>query len=144
MRTCASRVSGVSRRVAGVEARELSVGRDAIDAFIVDAAWNVVAKQREDRQQARQQLRERVVERAAERGHDGGPRARAGAAERVALVLRVVFVIRRRGRRRRLHLQMEGGCAFWPNSGMGGSRAARFCAAGEGLCLLYTSPSPRD
>ena len=98
-----------------------------------DAALNVVAKQREDRQQARQQLRERVVERAAERGHDRRPRARAGAAERVALVLRVVFMIRRRGRRRRLHLQMEAGCAFWPNSGMGGSRAARFCAAGEGL-----------
>ena len=97
-----------------------------------DAALNVVAKQREDRQQARQQLRERVVQGAAERGHDGGPRARAGAAERVALVLRVVFRIRRRGRRRRLHLQMEAGCAFWPNSGMGGSRAARFCAAGEG------------
>ena len=99
-----------------VEARELSVGRDAVDAFIVDAASNVVAKQREDRQQARQQLRERVVQGAAERGHDGGPRARAGAAERVALVLRVVFRIRRRGRRRRLHLQMEAGCAFWPNA----------------------------
>ena len=74
-----------------------------------------------------------MVQGAAERGHDGGPRARAGAAERVALVLRVVFMIRRRGRRRRLHLQMEAGCAFWPNVGMGGSRAARFCAAGEGL-----------
>ena len=137
MRTCVGRVDGVlhvSSRVDGVEARELSVGRDAADAFIVDAALNVVAKQREDRQQARQQLRERVVERSPERGHDRRPRARAGAAERVALVLRVVFVIRRRGRRRRLHLQMEAGCAFWPNSGMGGSRA----------CLLYTSPSPRD
>ena len=131
MRTCVSRV--VSLRVEGVEARELSVGRDAIDAFIVDAALNVVAKQREDRQQARQQLGERVVQGAAERGHDGGPRARAGAAERVALVLRVVFMIRRRGRRRPLHLQMEAGCAFWPNVGWGGSRAARFCAAGEGL-----------
>ena len=74
-----------------------------------------------------------MVQGAAERGHDGGPRARAGAAERVARVLRVVFMIRRRGRRRRPHLQMEAGCAFWPNSGMGGSRAARFCAAGEGL-----------
>ena len=46
-------------------------------------------------------------------------------------------MIRRRGRRRRLHLQMEGGCAFWPNSGMGGSRAARFCAAGEGLPVSH-------
>ena len=134
MRTCVSRVClFASLRVDGVEIAKLSVGRDAVDAFIGDAALNVVAEQREDRQQARQQLRERVVERAAERGHDGGPRARAGAAERVALVLRVVFRIRRRGRRRRLHLQMEAGCAFWPNSGMGGSRAARFCAAGEGL-----------
>ena len=74
-----------------------------------------------------------MVQGAAERGHDGGPRARAGAAERILLSLRVVFMIRRRGRRRRLHLQMEAGCAFWPNVGMGGSRAARFCAAGEGL-----------
>ena len=98
-----------------------------------DAASNVVAKQREDRQQARQQLGEGVVERAPQRGHDRRPRARAGAAERVFTMLRVAFVIRRRGRRRRLHLQMEAGCAFWPNSGMGGSRAARFCAAGEGL-----------
>ena len=139
MRTCVGRVDGVwsVRLVDGVEARELSVGRDAIDAFIVDAALNVVAKQREDRQQARQQLRERVVQGAAERGHDGGPRARAGAAERVALVLRVVFMIRRRGRRRRLHLQMEAGCAFWPNVGWGGSRAARFCAAGEGLPVSH-------
>ena len=91
---------------------KLVVGRDAIDAFIVDAALNVVAKQREDRQQARQQLRERVVERSPERGHDRRPRARAGAAERILLSLRVVFMIRRRGRRRRLHLQMEAGCAF--------------------------------
>ena len=98
---------------------------------------NVVAEQREDRQQARQQLRERVVQGAPQRGHDGGPRARAGAAERILLSLRVVFVIRRRGRRRRLHLQMEAGCAFWPNSGMGGSRAARFCAAGEGLPVSH-------
>ena len=124
------------RRRRGARAK-LSVGRDAIDAFIVDAALNVVAKQREDRQQARQQLRERVVERSPERGHDRRPRARAGAAERILLSLRVVFVIRRRGRRRRLHLQMEGGCAFWPNSGMGGSRAARFCAAGEGLPVSH-------
>ena len=102
-----------------------------------DAASNVVAKQREDRQQAREELGERVIERAAERGHDRRPRARAGAAERVALVLRVVFVIRRRGRRRRLHLQMEAGCAFWPNLGWGGSRAARFCAAGEGLPVSH-------
>ena len=131
MRTCGSRV--VSLRVDGVEARELSVGRDAVDAFIVDAALNVVAEQREDRQQARQQLRERVIQGAAERRHDRRPRARAGAAERVFTILRVVFMIRRRGRRRRLHLQMEAGCAFWPNSGWGGSRAARFCAAGEGL-----------
>ena len=79
---------------------------------MVDAALNVVAEQREDRQQARQQLRERVVERAPQRGHDRRPRARAGAAERILLSLRVVFMIRRRGRRRRLHLQMEGGCAF--------------------------------
>jgi len=140
MRTCGSRcVSSRRWRRSGAafEARELSVGRDASDAtLLVDAALNVVAKQREDRQQARQQLRERVVQGAAERGHDGGPRARAGAAERVALVLRVVFMIRRRGRRRRLHLQMEAGCAFWPNSGMGGSRAARFCAAGEGLPVI--------
>ena len=114
MRTCVSRASGTRRR-------------------LYDAALNVVAKQREDRQQARQQLRERVVQGAAERGHDGGPRARAGAAERVFTMLRVVFMIRRRGRRRRLHLQMEAGCAFWPNVGWGGSRAARFCAAGEGL-----------
>ena len=78
-----------------------------------------------------------MVERSPKRGHDGGPRARAGAAERVALVLRVVFMIRRRGRRRRLHLQMEAGCAFWPNVGMGGSRAARFCAAGEGLPVSH-------
>ena len=134
MRTCGSRTRRrrTARAFDGVEARELSVGRDASDAFIVDAALNVVAKQREDRQQARQQLRERVVQGAAERGHDGGPRARAGAAERVALVLRVVVMIRRRGRRRRLHLQMEDGCAFWPNARWGGSRAARFCAAGEG------------
>ena len=91
-----------------VEARELSVGRDAADAtLLVDAALNVVAKQREDRQQARQQLRERVVQGAAERGHDGGPRARAGAAERILTIVGVVFRIRRRGRRRRLHLQME-------------------------------------
>ena len=116
-----------------VEARELSVGRDAVNAFIVDAALNVVAEEREDRQQAREELGERVVEGAAERRHDRRPRARAGAAERVAPVLRVVFMIRRRGRRRRLHLQMEGGCAFWPNARWGGSRAARFCAAGEGL-----------
>ena len=102
-----------------------------------DAASNVVAKQREDRQQARQQLGERVIQGAPERRHDRRPRARAGAAERVALVLRVVFRIRRRGRRRRLHLQMEAGCAFWPNSGMGGSRAARFCAAGEGLPVSH-------
>ena len=129
MRTCVSRV----RLVASIA----SVGRDAMDAFIVDAASNVVAKQREDRQQARQQLRERVVERSPERGHDRRPRARAGAAERILLSLRVVFVIRRRGRRRRLHLQMEAGCAFWPNSGMGGSRAARFCAAGEGLPVSH-------
>ena len=135
MRTCVGRVDGVwsVRLVDGVEARELSVGRDAIDAFIVDAALNVVAKQREDRQQTGEELRERVVERAAERGHDRRPRARAGAAERVFTMLRVVFMIRRRGRRRRLHLQMEAGCAFWPNVGWGGSRAARFCAAGEGL-----------
>ena len=138
MRTCVLRVClFASLRVDGVEARELSVGRDAIDAFIVDAALNVVAKQREDRQQARQQLRERVVERSPERGHDRRPRARAGAAERILLSLRVVFMIRRRGRRRRLHLQMEAGCAFWPNSGMGGSRAARFCAAGEGLPVSH-------
>ena len=139
MRTCVGRVDGVwsVRLVDGVEARELSVGRDAIDAFIVDAALNVVAKQREDRQQTGEELRERVVERAAERGHDRRPRARAGAAERVALVLRVVFMIRRRGRRRRLHLQMEAGCAFWPNVGRGGSRAARFCAAGEGLPVSH-------
>ena len=97
-----------------------------------DAALNVVAKQREDRQQARQQLGERVVEGPAERGHDRRPRARAGAAERVFTIICVVFRIRRRGRRRRLHLQMEGGCAFWPNARWGGSRAARFCAAGEG------------
>ena len=135
MRTCGSRC--VSLRVDGVEARELSVGRDAIDAFIVDAALNVVAKQREDRQQARQQLGERVVERSPERGHDRRPRARAGAAERILLSLRVVFMIRRRGRRRRLHLQMEAGCAFWPNVGWGGSRAARFCAAGEGLPVSH-------
>ena len=137
MRTCVSRVclfaSTASERSRVASRAKLVVGRDAIDAFIVDAALNVVAKQREDRQQARQQLRERVVQGAAERGHDGGPRARAGAAERVFTMLRVVFMIRRRGRRRRLHLQMEAGCAFWPNSGMGGSRAARFCAAGEGL-----------
>ena len=126
MRTCVIRVEG-----------ELSVGRDAIDAFIVDAALNVVAKQREDRQQAREELRERVVQGAAERGHDGGPRARAGAAERVFTILGVVFMIRHRGRRRRLHLQMEGGCAFWPNVGWGGSRAARFCAAGEGLPVSH-------
>ena len=118
MRTCGSRASG-----------------DA--TLLVDAVLNVVAEQREDRQQARQQLRERVVQGAAERGHDGGPRARAGAAERVALVLRVVFMIRRRGRRRRLHLQMEAGCAFWPNARWGGSRAARFCAAGEGLPVSH-------
>jgi len=103
----------------------------------VDGALNVVAEQREDRQQARQQLRERVVERGAERGHDRRPRARAGAAERVALVRRVVFMIRRRGRRLRLHLQMEDGCAFWPNARWGGSRAARFCAAGEGLPVSH-------
>ena len=78
-----------------------------------------------------------MVQGAAERRHDGGPRARAGAAERVALVLRVVFMIRRRGRRRRLHLQMEAGCAFWPNARWGGSRAARFCAAGEGLPVSH-------
>ena len=138
MRTCVSRVClFASLRVDGVEARGRFVGRDAVDAFIVDAALNVVAEQREDRQQARQQLRERVVERSPERGHDRRPRARAGAAERILLSLRVVFMIRRRGRRRRLHLQMEGGCAFWPNSGMGGSRAARFCAAGEGLPVSH-------
>ena len=74
-----------------------------------------------------------MVERAPQRRHDGGPRARAGAAERVFTIIRVVFMIRRRGRRLRLHLQMEGGCAFLPNLGWGGSRAARFCAAGEGL-----------
>ena len=73
-----------------------------------------------------------MVERAPQRRHDGGPRARAGAAERVFTIIRVVFMIRRRGRRLRLHLQMEGGCAFLPNLGWGGSRAARFCAAGEG------------
>jgi len=112
---------------------KLSVGRDAIDATLVeDAASNVVAKQREDRQQARQQLGKRVVERAPQRRHDRRPRARAGAAKRILPVLRVVFRIRRRGRRRRLHLQMEAGCAFWPNARWGGSRAARFCAAGEG------------
>ena len=127
----------MSLRVDGVEVRELSVGRDAIDAFIVDAAWNVVAEQREDRQQARQQLGERVIQGAPERRHDRRPRARAGAAERVFTIIRVVFMIRRRGRRRRLHLQMEAGCAFWPNSGMGGSRAARFCAAGEGLPVSH-------
>ena len=98
---------------------------------------NVVAEQREDRQQARQQLGERVVERAPQRRHDRRPRARAGAAERILTILGVVFMIRRRGRRRRLHLQMEAGCAFWPNSGMGGSRAARFCAAGEGLPVSH-------
>ena len=98
---------------------------------------NVVAKQREDRQQARQQLGQWVVEGAAERRHDRRPRARAGAAERVALVLRVVVMIRRRGRRRRLHLQMEDGCAFWPNARWGGSRAARFCAAGGGLPVSH-------
>ena len=98
-----------------------------------DAASNVVAKQREDRQQAREELGERVIQGAPERGHDRRPRARAGATERVFTILRVVVMIRRRGRRRRLHLQMEGGCAFWPNVGWGGSRAARFCAAGEGL-----------
>ena len=131
MRTCVGarrrrteQVSSERRRVAS--RAKLSVGRDAVDAtLLVDAALNVVAKQREDRQQARQQLRERVVQGSPERRHDRRPRARAGAAERVALVLRVVFMIRRRGRRRRLHLQMEAGCAFWPNSGMGGSRAAR-------------------
>ena len=140
MRTCGSRTRRrrTARAFDGVEARELSVGRDAADAtLLVDAALNVVAKQREDRQQARQQLGERVVQGAAERGHDGGPRARAGAAERVFTMLRVVFRIRRRGRRRRLHLQMEGGCAFWPNLGWGGSRAARFCAAGEGLPVSH-------
>ena len=73
-----------------------------------------------------------MVERAPERRHDRRPRARAGAAERVFTMLRVVFMIRRRGRRLRLHLQMEDGCAFWPNARWGGSRAARFCAAGEG------------
>ena len=93
------------------EARELVVGRDAIDAFIVDAASNVVAEQREDRQQARQQLGERVIQGAAERGHDGGPRARAGAAERILTIRRVIFTIRRRGRRgHRLHLDGLGLC----------------------------------
>ena len=134
MRTCVGRVDGVwsVRLVDGVEARELSVGRDAIDAFIVDAALNVVAKQREDRQQARQQLRERVVQGAAERGHDGGPRARAGAAERVALVLRVVFMIRRRGRRgHRLHLDGVGLCLL-AKLGNGGQPRRALLRRGRG------------
>ena len=46
-----------------------------------------------------------MVQGAAERGHDGGPRARAGAAERVALV----FLINCRVRRRRVRLHLDGG-----------------------------------
>ena len=63
------RVSSRRRRRSRVASRaQLSVGRDAINArALVDAALNVVAKQREDRQQAREELGERVVERAAER-----------------------------------------------------------------------------
>ena len=32
---------------------------------------------------------------------------------------------------------MGWGCAFWPNARWGGSRAARFCAAGEGLPVSH-------
>ena len=130
MRTCVSRV--VSLRVDGVEARELSVGRDAVNAFIVDAALNVVAEEREDRQQARQQLRERVVERGAERGHDRRPRARAGPAERVFTMLRVVFTIRRRGRRgQRLHLDGVGLCLLAKRK-MGGQPRRALLRRGRG------------
>ena len=115
-----------------VEARELSVGRGAIAAFIVDAASNVVAKQREDRQQARQQLGERVVERGAERGHDRRPRARAGPAERVFTMLRVVFTIRRRGRRgQRLHLDGVGLCLLAKRE-MGGQPRRALLRRGRG------------
>ena len=130
MRTCVSRV--VSLRVDGVEARELSVGRDAVDAFIVDAASNVVAEQREDRQQARQQLGERVVERAPQRGHDRRPRARAGAAERVFTILRVVFMIRLLRRcGRRVHLDGVGLCLLAKRK-MGGQPRRALLRRGRG------------
>ena len=130
MRTCVSRV--VSLRVDGVEARELSVGRDAIDAFVVDAASNVVAEQREDRQQAREELGERVVERAPQRRHDRRPRARAGAAERIPTILRVVFTIRRRGRRgQRLHLDGVGLCLLAKRK-MGGQPRRALLRRGRG------------
>ena len=130
MRTCGSRVCLFAS--IGVEARELSVGRDAIDAFIVDAASNVVAKQREDRQQARQQLGEWVIQGAAERRHDRRPRARAGAAERVFTMLRVVFMIRRRGwRRHRLHLRGVGLCLLAKRK-MGGQPRRALLRRGRG------------
>ena len=93
---------------------------------------NIIAKQREDRQQARQQLRERVVERAAERGHDRRPRARAGAAERILTILRVVFIIRRRGRRgHRLHLDGVGLCLLAKRK-MGGQPRRALLRRGRG------------
>ena len=115
---------------------KLSVGRDAIDATLVeDAASNVVAKQREDRQQARQQLGERVVERGAERGHDRRPRARAGAAERVFTIIRVVFrirLLRRCGRR--LHLDGLGLCLLAKRK-MGGQPRRALLRRGRGATV---------
>ena len=97
-----------------------------------DAASNVVAKQREDRQQAREELGERVIERAAERGHDRRPRARAGAAERILTILRVVFIIRRRGRRgHRLHLDGVGLCLLAKRK-MGGQPRRALLRRGRG------------
>ena len=97
-----------------------------------DAAWNVVAEQREDRQQARQQLGERVVERAPQRGHDRRPRARAGAAERVFTSLRVVLMIRRRGRRGHgLHLDGVGLCLL-AKLGNGGQPRRALLRRGRG------------
>ena len=86
----AENVVGVGRAVEGEDADlrvvsrasaasgdETLVGRDAIDAFIVDAALNVVAKQREDRQQTGEELGERVVEaRAPARARPSSARAR--------------------------------------------------------------------
>ena len=93
---------------------------------------NIIAEEREDRQQARQQLGEGVVERAAERRHDRRPRARAGAAERVLLILRVVFMIRRRGRRgHRLHLDGVGLCLLAKRK-MGGQPRRALLRRGRG------------
>ena len=127
-----SRRFGVGAEPRRVEARELSVGRGAIDAFIVDAALNVVAEQREDRQQAREQLGERVIQGAAERGHDRRPRARAGAAERVFTILRVVFMIRLLRRcGRRVHLDGVGLCLLAKRK-MGGQPRRALLRRGRG------------